>query len=79
MTYSLALPVLAHFWLVSISDEGSLPEITLSDASKSASMLYCLLNRSVHVLYTKIIRYLNSRRSILMNISTDMTGLLKSI
>ena len=42
MTYlgldSLALPVLAHssfrLWLVSISDEGLLPEITLSDASK---------------------------------------------
>ena len=36
--YSLALPALAHsgiwLWLVSISDEGSLPEITLSDATK---------------------------------------------
>ena len=32
----LALPVLAHsgIWLVSISDEGSLPEIALSGASK---------------------------------------------
>ena len=40
---SLAIPVhvLAHFgfclWLVSISDEVSLPEITLSDASKLES------------------------------------------
>ena len=42
--YSLALPVLSHsgFRLVGISDEdeGSLPEITLSDASKLASTLY---------------------------------------
>ena len=41
---SLALPVLAHsrflLWLVSISDDGSLPEMTLSDASKLASTLY---------------------------------------
>ena len=41
---TLALPVLAHsgflLWLVSISDEWSLPEITLSDVSKLASTLY---------------------------------------
>ena len=47
MTYksldSLALPVLAYsgiwLWPVSISDEGSLPEITLSDASKIVSTI----------------------------------------
>ena len=36
--HSMALPVLAHsgsgIWFVSISEEGSLPEITLSGASK---------------------------------------------
>ena len=39
---SLALAVLSHsgFRLVNISDEGSLTEITLSDASKLASTLY---------------------------------------
>ena len=40
----MASPVVAHsvflLWLVSISDEGSFPEITLSDASKLASTLY---------------------------------------
>ena len=41
--------------LVSISGEGSLPEITLSDASKLASTLYeFLVKRSVHALYTEI-------------------------
>ena len=63
MTYlgldSLALPVLAHsgvwLWLVGISDEGSLPEIPLSGATKIASTLYFLfVNRSVHVLYTEM-------------------------
>ena len=56
--HSLALPVLAHSgirrWLVSISDEGSLPEIALSDASKLVSMYFSLFPRSVHVLYTEI-------------------------
>ena len=56
--HSLALPVLAHsgirLWLVSISDEGSLPEIALSDASKLASTYFSLFYRSVHVLYTEI-------------------------
>ena len=59
MTYlgldSLVLPVLAHsgfcLWLVSISNEGSLPEITLSDSSKLASTLYILVYRNVHMLY----------------------------
>ena len=59
--HSLALPVLAHsgisLWLVSISDEGSLPEIALSDTSKLASTYYTLFNRSVHVLYTEIQSY----------------------
>ena len=40
----LALPVLAQsgflLWLVSISDEGSFPEITLSDTSELESALY---------------------------------------
>ena len=53
-----ALAVLAHprisLWLVSISDEGSLPEIALSDASKLASTYLILFYSSVHVLYTKI-------------------------
>ena len=52
--HSLALPVLAHsgilLWLVIISDEGSLPEITLSDASKLASTYFSLFYISVHVL-----------------------------
>ena len=41
---SLALPVLAHsrLSLVSISEEGLLPEIALSSASKLASTLYFL-------------------------------------
>ena len=54
----LALPVLAHssfqLWLVSISDEGSLPEITLSSAYKLASTYLSLFYRSVHVLFTEI-------------------------
>ena len=54
----LALPVLTHssfwLWLVIISDEGSLPEITLSGASKLAATYFSLFNRSVHVLYTEI-------------------------
>ena len=58
--HSLALPVLAHsgicLWLVSISDEGSLPKIALSDASKLASTYFSLFYRSVHVLYTEIDR-----------------------
>ena len=56
--HSLALPVLAHsgiwLWLVSISDEGSLPEIALSGASKLALTYLILFYRSVHVLYTEI-------------------------
>ena len=48
MTYleldCLALPVLAHsgfsLWLVSISDEGSLPKLRLSDESRLALMVY---------------------------------------
>ena len=56
--YSLALPVLAHssvrLWLVSISDEGSLPEIALSGASKLTLRYLSLFYRSVHVLYTEI-------------------------
>ena len=38
-------------WLVSISNEGSLPEITLTDESKLASTLF-FVNISVHVLHT---------------------------
>ena len=53
---SLALPVLAHsrfcLLLLSISDEDSLPEITLSYASTLASTLYSLVNESISVLYT---------------------------
>ena len=49
------------FWgggvFVSISDEGSLPEIALSDASKLASTYFSLFYRSVHVLYTEIKHY----------------------
>ena len=56
--HSLALPVLAHsgiwLWFVSIFDEGSLPEIALSGASKLASTYFTLLYRRVHVLYTEI-------------------------
>ena len=56
--HSMALPVLAHsgsgIWFVSISEEGSLPEITLSGASKLASTYFSLFNRSVHLLYTEI-------------------------
>ena len=59
--YSLVLSVLAHFtfrlWLVSISDEGSLPEITLSGASKLASTYFTLYYRIVHVIYNKIYAY----------------------
>ena len=55
--YSLALPVLTHFtfrlWLVSISDDGSLPEIALSGASKFASTYFPLFYKSAHVLYTE--------------------------
>ena len=55
--HSLALPVLAHsgicLWLVSISDEGSLHEIALSDASKLASTYFSLFYRSVHVSNTE--------------------------
>ena len=40
-------------WLVSIYDEGSLPEIALSGASKLASTYFSLFYRSVHVLYTE--------------------------
>ena len=63
--HSLALPVLAHsgiwLWLVSISDEGSLPEIALSGASKLASTYFILFYRSVHVLYTEIpIHFVNA-------------------
>ena len=53
--HSLALPVLAHL-TVSISDEGSLPEIALSDASISAST-YFLFYRSVHVIYWEMVQY----------------------
>ena len=56
--HSLALPVLTHFGirlrLVSISDDGSLPEMTLSGASKLTSTYFSLFNRSVHVLYTEL-------------------------
>ena len=56
---SLALPVMAHsgfrLWLVSISDEGSLPEIALSGASKLASTCFTLFYRSVYVLYTETV------------------------
>ena len=38
---------------VSISDEGSLPEIALSDASKLALTYFSLFTRSVHVLYSE--------------------------
>ena len=55
--HSLTLPVSAHsdiwFWLVSISDESSLPEIALSGASKLASTYFTLFYRSVHVLYSE--------------------------
>ena len=37
-----------------IYDEGSLPEIALSCASKLASTYFTLFYRSVHVLYTEI-------------------------
>ena len=52
---SLARIVLAlssfRFWRVSIFDDGSLPEITLSDASKLASTLYSyVLNRCSYVI-----------------------------
>ena len=40
-----------RLWLVSISDEGSLPEIALSGASILASTYLILFYRSVHVLY----------------------------
>ena len=45
-----------RLWLVSISDEGSLPEIELSGASQLASTYFTLFHRSVglHVLYTEI-------------------------
>ena len=39
---------------VSISYEGSLREIALSDASKLASTYFSLFHRSVHVLYTEM-------------------------
>ena len=56
--HTLALPVLAHsvilLWLISISDEGSLPDIALSGASKLASTYVTLFYGSVHVLYTEI-------------------------
>ena len=61
MTYvglhSLALPVFGSFWCltlacISISDEDSLSEMALSDASKLASTYFSLLYRSVHVLYS---------------------------
>ena len=38
----------------SLSDEGPLPEIALSGASKLASTYFTLFYRSVHVLYTEI-------------------------
>ena len=41
-------------FIVSISDEDSLSEITLSDASKLASTFFTLFYKSVHVLYTGI-------------------------
>ena len=54
---SLGLPVFGSFRFVTllliISDKGSLPERRLSDASKLASTLYFLVNKSVHVLYTE--------------------------
>ena len=57
--HSLALPVLSHsgicLWLVSISDEGSIPEIALSGASELASTYFSLFYRSEHVLYTEIL------------------------
>ena len=54
---SLALLVFAYsvflLWVLIISDEGSLPEIRLSYASKLASIdVVILVNRSVNVLYT---------------------------
>ena len=40
---------------VSISDEGSLPEIALSGASNLALiLLFLIFSRSVHVFYTEI-------------------------
>ena len=46
-------------WLISISGEGSLPEITLSDASKLASTLYFLFDISVYVLFIEILQVSN--------------------
>ena len=37
-----------------MTDEGSLPEITLSGTNKLTSTFNILLNRSVRVLYTEI-------------------------
>ena len=57
MTYSglhsMTLPVLAHsgflLWLVSISDEGSSPEITLPDASIYSRRCSCILSMIFYV------------------------------
>ena len=42
--------IYSFYYIVSISDEGSLPEIALSDASKLASKLYFLVAGTEHVL-----------------------------
>ena len=53
--HSLALPVFGSFrYLTLASDEDSLSEIALSDASKIASTYFSLFYRNVHVLYTGI-------------------------
>ena len=70
--HSLALPVLAHsgisLWHVNIFDEGSLPEIALSDASKLASTYFSLFYRSVHVLYTEII----AKSRVVIEVTLDL-------
>ena len=50
---TLLIPIFDWF-VNSISDEGSLPEIALSGASKLASTYFTLFYRSVDVLYTEI-------------------------
>ena len=64
--HSLASPVLAHsafcLWLVSISDEGSLPEIALSGASKLASTLYFYYLLEVYLCY--ILRKTNKQLDV---------------
>ena len=46
----LALPVFSHSSFVSIPDKGSVPEITLSDASILASTLYFLIGAYMYYL-----------------------------